>query len=171
VSDDEEDGAGWSLRNEDRGLLNRVAQALPGLAPLAQCGNDLIALGEAWDAIEQIIESRTIEVDVELSVGFRRCDERVRSRGSADQTCASLDKIRLEEGLFMGLRVNNEEIILDELNTTYSSDVGSDHFTRVYASLGPSGGFDSVGVEEWLVKLEEVQSFDDAELSTERDHV
>ena len=153
MSDAEEDGAGWSLRNEDRGLLNRVAQALLGLAPLAQCGNDLIVLGEAWDAIEQIVESRTIEVDVGLLVGFRRGDEDV------------------EEGLFMGLRVNDEEIILDELNTTYSSDIGSDHFTRLYASLRPGGGFESVDIEEWLAKLEEVRSFDDAELSTERDHV
>jgi hypothetical protein len=153
MANDEELEEGWSVRNEDRGLLSQVAQALRALAPLAQSGNDLIALAEAWDAIEQIIDSRTIEVNVGLSVDFRRGDE------------------NYEEGLFMGLRVNNEEITLDELNTTYSSDVGSDHFTTVYASLGPSGGFNSVGIEEWLAKLEEVRTFDDAQLDTERDHV
>jgi hypothetical protein len=36
-------------------------------------------------------------------------------------------------------RFNANEIILDELNTTYSSDLGSNHFTRVYASLEPGG--------------------------------
>jgi len=107
-------------------------------------------MNKAWDAIEQIIDNRTIEVNVGLSVGFRR------------------DEDNYEEGLFMGLHV---EITLDELNTTYSSDVGSGHFTTVYASLGPSGGFNSVGIEEWLAKLEEVRSFDDAQLDTERDHV
>ena len=55
-------------------------------------------------------------------------------------------------------RINEVEIILDELNTTFSSEVGSDHFTRVYAPLGPAGGFDDVGVEEWLAKLKEVQT-------------
>jgi hypothetical protein len=81
------------------------------------------------------------------------------------------DGLFTEEGLFMCFRINDAEIILDELNTTYSSDAGSDHFTRVYASLGPAGGFDDVGVEEWLAKLLEVQQSDDAQLDTERDHV
>jgi hypothetical protein len=71
----------------------------------------------------------------------------------------------------MCFRINDEMIILDELNTTYSADIGSDHFTRLYASLGQSGGFDDVGIEEWLAKLEEVQQFDDAHLETERDHI
>jgi len=70
----------------------------------------------------------------------------------------------------MCFRINNEHIVLDELNTTYSSDIGSDHFTNVYASLGPDGGFAAVGVEEWLAKLEEVRGFGDTQLSTERDH-
>jgi hypothetical protein len=147
---------GWSLRDEDHGLLSRIAQALRCLAPLARHGNDLIALGEAWDAIEQIIGGRTVDVNVGLSIGFRR--------GDRDEEGL------FEEGLFMCFRINNEEIILDELNTSYSSDTGSDHFTRVYASRGPDRSFDDVGVEEWLA-LEEVQGFDDAQLDTERDHV
>jgi hypothetical protein len=92
-------------------------------------------------------------VNVLVSVGFRRGNE------------------QFEEGLFMDLRINNEEIILDELITSYSSAVGSDNLTNVYASLKPSGGFDAVGVEDWLAKLDEVKGFDGARLDTERDHV
>jgi hypothetical protein len=111
---------GWSLRDEDHGHLSSLTKALRDLAPVARCSNDLIALGEAWGAIEQILDGRTIDVNVGLSIGFQR--------GDCD----------FAEGLFMCMRINDEEIILDELNTTYSSDVGSDHFTRVYASFGPA---------------------------------
>jgi hypothetical protein len=149
----------WLLRDADEGHLARLTKALRDLAPLARCGNDLIALGEAWGAIEQILEGRSVDVNVGLSVGFRREERDLE------------DGLFTEEGLFMCFRINDVEIILDELNTTYSSDVGSDHFTRVYASLGPAGGFDDVGVEEWLAKLLEVQQSDDAQLDTERDHV
>lgn len=144
---------GWSLDENDHALLRRLAKSLRRIAPLAQRGNDLIALGEAWGAIEQLLEGQTVDVNVGLSVGFRRGDQ------------------NFEEGLFICFRINNEEIVLDELNTTYSSDVGSDHFTRDIAALRPDSGFDDVGVEEWLSKLDEVLKFDDAELSTERDHV
>jgi hypothetical protein len=152
VGKDEGFRAGWLIRDKDQGHLTRLTKALRDLAPLARCGNDLIALGEALEAIEQILDGRSVEVNVGLSVGFRRNDR------------------DFEEGLFMCLRINDDEVILDELNTTYSA-FGSDHFTRLYASLGPAGGLDDVGVEEWLAKLEEVQRFDDAQLQVERDHV
>jgi hypothetical protein len=145
--------ARWLLRGADQGQLIRLTKALHDLAPLARCGDDLIALGEAWGAIQQILDGCEVDVDVGLSVGFRR--------GSSD----------FEEGLFMCFRINDEVIILDELNTTYSANIGSDHFTTVYASLGPNGGFDDVRIEEWLAKLEEVQGFDDAHLEIERDHI
>jgi hypothetical protein len=153
VIEDDEVREGWLLRDGDQGHLTHLTKALRDLAPLARCANDLIALGEAWGAIEQILDGRVVDVNVGLSVGFRR--------GDHDS----------EEGLFICFRINEAEIILDELNTTFSSEVGSDHFTRVYASLGPAGGFDDVGVEEWLAKLEEVQRSDDAQLDTERDHL
>jgi hypothetical protein len=56
------------------------------------------------------------------------------------------------------------------LHTTYSSESGSDHFTIVHASLGPGGGFDESGIMDWIFKVEELQKFDDAKLSVERDH-
>ena len=73
----------------------RLTKALRDLAPRARCGDDLIALGEAWSAIQQILDGCAIDVNVGLSV-------------SRD----------FEEGLFMCFRINDEVIILDELNTT-----------------------------------------------------
>jgi hypothetical protein len=157
VTDGAEFQEGWLVREEDHGLLMRIGQALKSLAPLTRCGDDLIALGEAWDAIESIMNDCTINVDIGLSIGFRRAFRR--------------GAIECEEGLFMCFRINDDEIVLDELNTAYSSDLGSDHSTTVYAALRPDAGLDAVGVEAWLGKLEEVKGFDDAQLSVERDHV
>jgi hypothetical protein len=123
------------------------------LIHLAKTGDDLIALGEALDAIERVLQEEAIEVNVGLSVGFRRGDE------------------DLEEGLFVCFRINWEEIILGELNTTYSRAVGSDRYSRAYAELRPGERFDEVGFEDWLTLLEEVLTDDDARLQTERDHI
>ena len=113
-------------------------------------GNDLIALGEACGAIENILESKVVDVDVGLTVGFRR--------GNAD----------FEEGVFNCIRVNSDQIVLEELNTTYSSDVGSDHFTKFYASLEPGGGYDEAEIGDWISKLEELCACENAKLSVER---
>jgi hypothetical protein len=126
---------------------------LPKLAPLARSGENLIALGEAWDAVQKIIDGSEVEINVELSIGFRS--------GNQD----------FKEGLFMCFRINNDEIRLDELHTAYSSNVGSDHFANVYAVLEPRGEFNSTGAEEWLAKLEEVRGFDNTQLETSRDHI
>jgi hypothetical protein len=142
----------WPIRVEDAAPLERLVEAVRSLAPLAQCGNDLIAVGEACGAIEKILENQIIDVDVSLTVGFRNGDSDFR------------------EGIFAGIRINANEIVLDELNTTYSSDSGSDHFTRVYALLKPGGGFDESEIKDWIDKLEELQRCDDAELGVQRDH-
>jgi hypothetical protein len=102
---------------------------LKSFAPLAQHGTDLIALGEALNAVEDILGGRSVDVNVGLEVGFRRGDS------------------ELKEGLFLGFRINDEGIILDELNTTCSSDVGSDHYTTIYAFFERGGKLDEVGVE------------------------
>lgn len=152
---DDEVREGWNVSPEDLGLLIRLSRALRNLAPLAQRGSDLIALGEAWAAIEQIIDGGTVDVNVGVTVGFRRGDR------------------EFSEGLFMGLRINEYEIVLDQLNTSYSSGIGggSDHYTEKYTELSPGGSFDAWEVERWLEKLAEVQRFDDVKLGTERDHV
>jgi hypothetical protein len=133
--------------------LIRITEVLKSFAPLAQHGADPIALGEAWSAVEDILEGRSVDVNVGLEVGIRRGDS------------------EFKEGLFLGFRINDEAIILDELNTTYSSDVSSDHYTYVYASRERSGGLDGIRVETWIAKLEEVKRFDDVQLSTHRDHL
>lgn len=144
---------GWNVSDEGRGLLIRLAHAVRQLAPLAQHGSDLIALGEAWNAIEQIVGGGTVDVNVGLTVGVRQGDR------------------KSSEGLFMGLRINEYEVVLDQLNTSYSADVGGDHFTERYDELSPGGRFNAYEVERWLQKLEEVLRFDDVKLITERDHV
>ena len=109
--------------------------------PFARCGNDLIALGEALQAFEQVISGDSVDVNVGISVGFRRGDS------------------EFAEGLFMCLRINDEEIVLDELNTSDAADVGSDHYTREYDRLSSGGSLDAWAVEQWLAKLAEVQRF------------
>lgn len=143
----------WLLDEENVGLLICLCEALLGLAANAKSGNDLIAIGEALVAIRNIIDGQSVDVDVGLSVGFRR--------GDSDY----------EEGLFMCARINADNVMLDELNTTYSSDRGSDHFTRVYAWLRPDGETDTFEFNDWIDKLKEVRSCEDAQLETERDHI
>jgi hypothetical protein len=142
----------WPIRVQDVAPLERLVEAVRSLAPLSQCGNDLIAVGEACCAIEKILENQIIDVDVGLTVGFRN--------GDSD----------FSEGIFAGIRINANEIVLDELNTTYSSESGSDQFTRVYASLKPGGGLEESEIEDWINKLEELQRCIDAKLGVQRDH-
>ena len=143
----------WPIRVEDVAPLERLVEAVRSLAPLAKCGNDLIAVGEVCDAIERILASEIVDVNVGLTVGVRR--------GDPD----------FEEGHFASIRINAGEIILDEMNTTYSSDSGSDHYTTVCASLEPGGGFDESGIADWMSKVDSLRSDDDAKLIVERDHV
>lgn len=151
--DDMEESEGWALTDEDRNVLKRLNDAVFGLKFLARGGTELIALGEVLKAIEQISVGEEVDEDVELSVGFRRGDQ------------------DFEEGLYINLRINDNEIILDELNTTYSSDVGSDHFTRDFATLRPQGNFNDWGVNEWLDMLKGVLSADETELNVSRNHL
>jgi hypothetical protein len=132
-------------------LLERLAEAVRSFAPFAQTGNDLIAVGEACDALEKLLESEAADVKVGLTFGIRRGDPGV------------------EEGHSVSIRIDGDETILDETNTTFSSDSGSDHNTIVCASLEPGGGFDESAVGDWISKVEALRT-DDAKLSVERDH-
>ena len=105
------------------------------------------------DAIECLISGDDVDTNVGLDVGFRRGDN------------------GFEEGLFVCFRVNDEEISLKELHTTYSQDVGSDHFTVDCARLHPAGHFSEQGVEQWLEQLQEIRVQDDAALTVSRDHI
>jgi hypothetical protein len=147
------DASSWSLTKANRSSLGKIASELKGLAALASRGTDLIAIAEALQAIEDILEGNPVETNVGLTVGFRRGDKDYR------------------EGLYIGFRINQDELTLDELNTTYSSDFGSDHSTRTYANLNPGGSFDDHAVFEWLERLNEIMNYDDAFLSSEKDHL
>ena len=147
-----DDPHGSSLHVEDRHCLERLCEAVRGLVSLGKTGQDIIAIGEAVDAIECLMEGRNVDVDVGLETGFRRGDD------------------SFEEGLFVCFRINEAEIVLDELHTTYSSDVGSDHFTVGYTGRSSDSRFDIDGVERWLEQLREVQAYDDATLAASRDH-
>ena len=142
----------WPLGDTARGDLIRLGQVVRRLASKAERSSDLIALGEMWEAVEQIIEGQIVEVDVGFSVGFRRGSD------------------KFAEGLFMCCHVDNQEIRLDELNTTYSRDVGSDHSSSVHVHLTHDGGWNGEGFDKWLDKLNEVLSSDDARLETEQNH-
>jgi len=143
----------WGLSDEDRSLLDSIANALWGLVPIVRSPEALIGLGEALDAIQCILKAESVNVNVGISVGFRQGDR------------------DFHEGLFVCGRFSFDEVVLDGLSTSYSSEAGADHFTREYARLGISRHFDAAGVWDWLEKLKEVKSFDDVAVSVSRDHI
>lgn len=143
----------WDLDEEAIELLGCLAAAIHSLKSLAITGNNLIGLGEVIAAIESLLNEDQIDINVGLDIGFRRGDR------------------DFEEGLFVCLRINSEEIILNELNTTYSSDIGSDSYTVDYVHLVPGSHLNHIDLTRWLEKLSEIQSFDDAKLTVSRDHI
>jgi len=153
MSEFESDKGPWPIRVEDLAPLECLLGAVRSMASLARCGDDFVALGEACLAIESILASERFDVNVGLTVGFRR--------GESD----------FEEGLMAVLKISPDQIVLDELNTTYTSERGSDHFTRIYATLERGGGFDCSGITDWISRIEELQGFDDVKLGTMRGHV
>jgi len=145
--------AGWSLTEDDRDLLHSLAYALRRLTDLAVTGADLIAIGEALQAVEILLEGGSPEVDVGLDIGYRAGDA------------------GFSEGVFAGFRINGEEIVLDVTRASYSSDLGSDHSTTRYAVLRPRGRFDEEGVQRWTAELDSILASGAATLQAERDHV
>ena len=153
INDEDEDDDFWQLNDADLKRLRRLRAEVRGLVRLARTGNDLIAIGEVWEALDDIRENREVCVLVELTVGFRRGDR------------------DFSEGCFLGLRVGPDGIVLDELNTTFASGAGSDHSTAVHDTLTPDSGFNEVDFEGWLGKLDQICNFDDVQLTVSREHV
>jgi hypothetical protein len=143
----------WEMNNDDWDLLRNLQDSIYSLTSLAKSGAHLIAIGEVIEAIESLLNEDQIDINVGLDIGFRRGDR------------------DFEEGLFVCLRINSEEIILNELNTTYSSDIGSDSYTVDYVHLVPGSHLNHIDLTRWLEKLSEIQSFDDAKLTVSRDHI
>lgn len=153
----ESGGEGWFVTDDSRQLLLRIRGMIGELAPLAETGDAMIALGEVWNAIDAILDDQSIEASVLLTVGFRRSDPD--------------NQEGLEEGLFMCVRVDGGGLTLEELNTTYSKDVGSDRFTVNYGSQSAASSLDLIDVQNWISKLKSVKGWDDARLAAYRDHV
>jgi len=143
----------WKINDEDCDLLEDLLDSIYSLTSLAKSGAHLIAIGEVIDAIESVLNGHEIDINVSLDIGFKRGDR------------------DFEEGLFVCLRINSEEIILNELNTTYSSDVGSDSFIVDYVHLVPGSHLNDIDLTRWLERLSEIKSFDDAKLTVSRDHI
>src|SRR3546814_13255427 len=66
--------ADWIRDRKERWILDDLRGVLHSLAPLAKSGSDLIAVGEAWEAIELILEGEEFNVHVGVSVRVRRGD-------------------------------------------------------------------------------------------------
>lgn len=148
--------ARWDLNNRDKAMVGDLITAVRKLVPLAHSGNDLAAIGEAWDSLEMVLEDPEYEFAyiLNISVGFRRGDR------------------DFSEGLFLNLRINDDgKIILDELNTSYSSDIGSNHFIVEHTFMDQTTGFDSFEFGRWLEMFEDILGEDDVRLSTSRDHL
>jgi hypothetical protein len=148
------EGEGWFLAADSRDLLRRIQGILGELGSLAERGSALIALGEVWEAIDSIISDSSIEVSVELTIGFRQADDD-----------------GFEEGLFMGLRIDSDGLTLDELNTTYSPEVGSDHYTVSHGEQSLDRTLDLIDVNNWIAKLRLVKNQDNAKLEAYRNHL
>ena len=110
-------------------------------------------LGEAWDALELIMEGDEPDVCVTITIGFRR--------GEKD----------FEEGIFCNFYIADDRIRLDIMHTTYTSRVGSDNFTEDFTELSGNTHFDSWKFGEWISKFSDVQSEPEAKLSCSRDHL
>ena len=141
----------WELNEADFNLLAGLSDSLMGLAGLAEDGLALIALGEAVKAIDDIKEGIPVDINVSLAVGRRKEGE------------------QRPERQVVGLRVNAEEIVLDEESTTHSSDGSTHRLSRVYEILGPEGDFSKGAVRRWLDLLAQAKSRDGAQLTFTRD--
>jgi hypothetical protein len=144
---------GWTLTENDQDLLHHLAYALRRFTAFAEAGQDLIAIGEAIQAVELLLEGQLPEVIIGLDIGYRA--------GDAETA----------EGFFTGFRIDQHEIVLDVTRTTYSSDTGSDWGTERYAVLRPRGGFPEDGVQRWTDALGAVLASGTPKLQVSRDHV
>lgn len=156
VSDDEDGEIRTCLTEEDRDCLNGLSNTLRMLGHRATSGNDLAGIGEAWYEVDQILDDESHEIGVNLSItiGYRR--------GTTD----------FAEGRYACLTMNWEDgIVLDELVTSYSSDIGSDHSTTAYAHLTGDGGYDAEAVRAWIGLLSDLCAEDDVQIFVNRDHL
>jgi hypothetical protein len=92
---------------DEKDILARLMVAVHAMSSRATIGRTLIAVGEVWGALESIQDGESAEINTELTLGVRHGDR------------------EFEEGLFLSIRVNEQEIILDRMITTYVRPVNT----------------------------------------------
>jgi hypothetical protein len=140
----------WSLDDSDRAVLRRLITDLRRLLSLAKTNDQIMAVGEAVDAVEKVRDGEGVEAVLTLSVGVQDGNE------------------TFSEGWFVRLGLSPAAIVLDKLNTTFSVEMGLDRHTTGYTVLKPGGGFDEAGVAAWLAELNELRRWSTAEIHGER---
>ena len=138
------------LSDTKRDLLDAIARGLWELPRLARSGGNLIAIGEALEALEALGEGGEIEVAIDLDVGFRRGDR------------------TFQEGQFICFQITEDEIVLNELHTSYTTETGSDWFTETYATLLTHRYFDDEAIHRRLEALDHTLAEGDATLRATR---
>jgi hypothetical protein len=153
---------GWHLREADVELLKGLRGALHSFRtePRHAAGDHdddeddgLTAINEADQALREIIDGTLPQVNVELTMSRRV--------GSG----------HYEEAVHHSVRINEDEIRLDQTQSIWTRETGSDHATQVFAVLTPKGDFKKGGVAAWMDELSRLSSFDDAKITTSRDHL
>ena len=139
----------WSLDDNDRALLRRLVTDLRRLLSLAKANKEIMAVGEAVDAVEKVRDGEGFEAGLTLSVRVQDGNE------------------TFNEARFLRLGLRPEAIVLDKLNTTYMVETGHDRHTTSFAVLKPSGGFDEAGITAWLAELNELRRWSTAEIHSE----
>lgn len=140
-----------SLPGRAGDLVQRLIQILRQAADMAASGDQLIGIGEAWEALVALPEVNP-EVDVGVSLGHRCGDD------------------SFEESTCCEIRVNEDGVELASMYTRYSSDVGSDHESQNHAIISAAGVI-SGDPGSWFELLSEVFSADSVEVTVSRDHV
>ena len=107
----------------------------------ADSGSQLASIAQAWMAIDELMEYMELSEAYysKIDLGFEEGDSDYR------------------EGLFVGLDISDEGVLLSRMTKEYSRDWGSDHNLEVCARFDGAEGFESFGLQEWLNAVSEVR--------------
>lgn len=118
----------WLIDDNSVDALENLNKLLISCAKFANSGYALIGLGEVIETIKCLVENSSCEsINVGLSIGFRHSSE------------------GMSEGIFYGLRINDDEFYLDKLNTQ-NMGYGTDHSTETFFIAKRHRSFDSADI-------------------------
>jgi hypothetical protein len=137
----------WQLRRNDRKDINAIAADIIRLAKMAERGEQLIAIGEAWKAIENILDGEPIEVDLQIHLEAERTGD---------------------DGDFqyiVGISMQSDSIRL------FARSIPSDGSMNVkatdFAKFTPDGNFDMKdGLYHWSVEMNDICNENETKLTT-----